>query len=108
MFLLCLLAMIMLHKALLKVMQIFFDNFQSDFRGPEVTSNLQTCDVEHNSEILQFNIAALYQLQPSWMSTYVHTHTSVFDVHSKNATGLGAYCVFSLSQVMSASLFPAR
>ncbi|KAF3855011.1 hypothetical protein F7725_023066 [Dissostichus mawsoni] len=31
----CETAMIMLHRALLKVLQIFFDNFHSDFRGQE-------------------------------------------------------------------------
>ncbi|XP_042268176.1 phosphatidylinositol 4-phosphate 3-kinase C2 domain-containing subunit gamma [Thunnus maccoyii] len=66
----CETAMIMLNKALLKLLQIYFDNFHSDFRGQEVISNLQTCNVEINQEILQFNIAALYKLQSTWMTTY--------------------------------------
>ncbi|XP_054475928.1 phosphatidylinositol 3-kinase C2 domain-containing subunit gamma [Anoplopoma fimbria] len=66
----CETAMIMLHRALLKVLQIFFDNFQSDFRGQELTSNLQIFDIEANTEILQFNISALYQLQPTWTANY--------------------------------------
>lgn len=78
----CILAMIMLHNALLKVLQIFFDNFQSDFRGQEVTRNLQTHDVEENTEILQFNIAALYQLELNWLVKYVcvyrHKNTRTF------------------------------
>lgn len=65
------LAMVMLHRALLKVLQIFFDNFQSDFRGQEVPRNLQTHDVEDNTEICQFNISALYQLELIWLNTYV-------------------------------------
>ncbi len=73
MFILCILAIIMLHGALLKVLQIFFDNFQSDFRGQEVTGNPQFPDVEENTEILQFNVAALYQLQPTWITKYVRT-----------------------------------
>ncbi|XP_053175842.1 phosphatidylinositol 3-kinase C2 domain-containing subunit gamma [Scomber japonicus] len=63
-------AMIMLNKALLKVLQIYFDNFQSDFRGQEVISNPQISDVVFNNEILQFNIATLYKLQSTWMTTY--------------------------------------
>ncbi|KAI3371183.1 hypothetical protein L3Q82_023811 [Scortum barcoo] len=66
----CETAMLMLHRALLKVLQIFFDNFQSDFRGQSITGNTQIQDVEINSEILQFNIAALYQLQLTWLTNY--------------------------------------
>lgn len=71
----------MLHKALLKVLRIFFDNFQSNFRGQEATSKPQTNDVEENTEIFRFHIAALYQLQVTWLNKYVciysytHTHT---------------------------------
>lgn len=71
MFVLCIVAMLMLHGAVLKMLQIFFDNFQSDFRGEEVPRNLQVHDVEENVEIFQFNIAALYQLQLTWMTKYV-------------------------------------
>lgn len=80
MFRLCILAMLMLHKALLKVLRIFFDNFQSNFRGQEATSEPQTRDVEENAEIFQFQIAALYQLQVAWLNkcvcmySYRHTH----------------------------------
>lgn len=59
--------MILLHKELQKLLQVFFDNFHSDFRGQEFTGKLQTLDVESNAEILQFNIAALYKLQPAWI-----------------------------------------
>ncbi|KAK2842453.1 hypothetical protein Q5P01_012653 [Channa striata] len=63
-------ALIMLNGVLLKVLQIYSDNFQSDFRGQEVTGNLQTRLIDDNPEILQFNISALYKLQFTWMSTY--------------------------------------
>ncbi|XP_019933710.2 phosphatidylinositol 3-kinase C2 domain-containing subunit gamma isoform X1 [Paralichthys olivaceus] len=69
-------AVLMLRGALLKVLQFFFDNFQSDFRGQEVASNLQTRDVEDNGDIFQFNIAALYKLQLSWLNTYEHFSVS--------------------------------
>ncbi|XP_018521847.1 phosphatidylinositol 3-kinase C2 domain-containing subunit gamma isoform X3 [Lates calcarifer] len=69
-------AMVMLHRALLKVLQIFFDNFQSDFRGQEVPRNLQTHDVEDNTEICQFNISALYQLELIWLNTYEYFSVS--------------------------------
>ncbi|XP_034390007.1 phosphatidylinositol 4-phosphate 3-kinase C2 domain-containing subunit gamma isoform X2 [Cyclopterus lumpus] len=66
----CETAMSVLHGALLKVLHIFFDNFQSDFRVQEVASNLQTVDVEGHTEILQFDISALYQLEPNWLINY--------------------------------------
>ncbi|XP_035013869.2 phosphatidylinositol 3-kinase C2 domain-containing subunit gamma [Hippoglossus stenolepis] len=69
-------AVLQLWGALLKVLQIFFDSFQSDFRGQEVTSNLQTRDVENYGDICQFNIAALYKLQLSWLNTYEHFSVS--------------------------------
>lgn len=62
--------MTLLHKELQKVLQVFFDNFHSDFRGQKFTSKLQIVDVENNTEILQFNIAALYKLQPAWIIKY--------------------------------------
>lgn len=65
----------MLHGALLKVLHIFFDNFLSDFRGQEVTSDLQTVDVEGHTEILRFDISALYQLQRNWLTKYVCIYT---------------------------------
>ncbi|KAJ0069215.1 hypothetical protein NL108_003124, partial [Boleophthalmus pectinirostris] len=54
--------------ALQRVLQVFFDNFQSDFRGLGVEYNLQSCDIEQTNDILKFNVAALYKLQPAWMS----------------------------------------
>ncbi|KAM8891306.1 phosphatidylinositol 3-kinase C2 domain-containing subunit gamma [Spinachia spinachia] len=63
-------AMMMLHQALLRLLQIFFNNFQSDIRCQEETTNMQMLDIEDNSEILQFNICALYQLQPTWLINY--------------------------------------
>lgn len=114
MFFLCILALMMLHRAILKVLQMFFDNFQSDFRGQEVTSNLQTNDVEKNTEILQFNISALYQLPPSWMTKYVciykhtlilkhvSTDTNVNHIPQKNT---GFYCFFFLYLIFSFECF---
>lgn len=67
--LLCTVAVVMLHGALHKVLQIFFDNFQSDFRGQKQTGCPQIYDVDKNQEIFQFNVAALYKLQPIWLTT---------------------------------------
>lgn len=64
-------AMVLLHSALLKVLQAFFDNFQSDYRVQEAPEKPQTRDVEENADVFQLNISALYQLQSSWTSRYV-------------------------------------
>ncbi|KAM9807885.1 phosphatidylinositol 3-kinase C2 domain-containing subunit gamma [Neosynchiropus ocellatus] len=66
----CQSAMLVLHMALQRVLQIFFDNIQSDFRCQTEVNNLPICDMEQNLAILQFNIASFYQLQPSWMTSY--------------------------------------
>lgn len=76
----------MLHGALLKLLQIFFGNFHSDFQCQEAC-NQQTHDVETNTEICQFNIAAFYSLQPNWLTRYsvqyiykfhsIHTHVYI-------------------------------
>lgn len=71
MFIICAPAMLMLHEALQKLLQVFFENFQSDFSAPKVTSSLQICDVDHNRDILQLKVAALYKLHPIWVDTYV-------------------------------------
>lgn len=63
--------MLMLHQALQKLLQIFFDNFQSDFRSQQETSNSQIYDVEQNRDILQFKVASLYKLPPIWVNMYV-------------------------------------
>lgn len=74
----------MLHTALLSVLHIFFDNFHSEFRVQERLGKLEMRDVDKNAEIFQFDIPAVYQLQPTWISRYklhmfthvqTHTHT---------------------------------
>lgn len=71
MFTLGLLAMMMLHGALLNVLQIFFDNFQKEFRVQEIISKPGARDVDENTGIFEFDISALYQLQPTWISRWV-------------------------------------
>ncbi|KAM6936977.1 phosphatidylinositol 3-kinase C2 domain-containing subunit gamma [Xenentodon cancila] len=66
----CEAAMTMLHGALMKVLQIYFDNFQSDFKVQRTIGIPQTCDADKNFDILKFNIAAFYKLQPTWITTY--------------------------------------
>lgn len=65
----------MLHKAIQKVLLDLFDNFQSDFRALGFEYNHQVRDIEQNNDILQFSIAALYQLHPSWKK-YVSVYKS--------------------------------
>ncbi|XP_038562729.1 phosphatidylinositol 4-phosphate 3-kinase C2 domain-containing subunit gamma isoform X1 [Micropterus salmoides] len=95
----CETALMMLHRAILKVLQMFFDNFQSDFRGQEVTSNLQTNDVEKNTEILQFNISALYQLPPSWMTNF-----ECFSISCELTYGGRKICDTGISENISTAL----
>lgn len=111
MLILCVLAMIMLHGALLKVLQIFFDNFQSDFRGQEVTGNPQTHDAEENTEIFQFNIAALYQLQLPWMTKYVRIYSRTqarthFDACMYTRTQMQMFTTAPMRTLLSLSLSP--
>lgn len=82
--------MIMLHSALLKLLQVLFDNFQSDYRVQELTGGMETCDVEENTEIFQFNISSLYQLQAAWTNKYECTSSSEHktnELHSDENTG---------------------
>uniref|UniRef100_UPI0037E89608 phosphatidylinositol 3-kinase C2 domain-containing subunit gamma n=1 Tax=Semicossyphus pulcher TaxID=241346 RepID=UPI0037E89608 len=95
----CETAMIILHQSLLKVLQIFFDNFQSDFRCQSVTSKPQTLDVEYNNDIFQFNVAALYQLPLSWMATY-----ECFSVSCELTCGGTKVCDTGVSENISTAL----
>ncbi|XP_019116415.2 phosphatidylinositol 4-phosphate 3-kinase C2 domain-containing subunit gamma [Larimichthys crocea] len=95
----CETAMLMLHKALLKVLQMFFDNFHSDFRCQELTSNPQIHDTDHYTEILQFNIAALYQLQLNWMTNY-----ECFSVSCDVTYGATKICDTGISENISTAL----
>lgn len=102
----CETAILMLHKAIQKVLLDLFDNFQSDFRALGFEYNHQVRDIEQNNDILQFSIAALYQLHPSWKNyecfsvscdlTYVNTkicETSISDnISSALAYGNKIHC----------------
>lgn len=91
----------MLHTALLSVLHIFFDNFHSEFRVQERADKLEMRDVDENAGILQFDIATVYQLQPTWITRYklhmlTHTHRP-----GMNLT------LLAVSSAMTASPFPA-
>lgn len=101
--------MVVLHSALLKVLQAFFDNFQSDFRVEEATENRQIRDVEENADVFQFNISALYQLQSGWTSRYVHgqLRTDTFWTGFMHQNVLLLFLCVSLYEALRASPFPA-
>lgn len=103
-FVLCPAALSMLHTALLSVLRIFFDNFHSEFRVQERAGNLETRDVDENAEIFQFDIPAVYQLQPTWISRYEHVNA-----HSNTHThslSLGWTKISTISLATTASPFP--
>lgn len=60
----------MLHHALLKLLHIFFTNFDLDFRGQEDHPNPPAADVKHSSCMLQVNLTCLYRLLPGWINRY--------------------------------------
>nr|XP_029138079.1 phosphatidylinositol 4-phosphate 3-kinase C2 domain-containing subunit gamma [Labrus bergylta] len=95
----CETVMIMLHQSLQKVLQIFFDNFQSDFRCLRVTGNPQSSDVEYNNEIFQFNVATLYQLQLVWINNY-----ECFSVSCELTYGETNVCDIGISENISTAL----
>ncbi|XP_061630841.1 phosphatidylinositol 3-kinase C2 domain-containing subunit gamma isoform X2 [Phyllopteryx taeniolatus] len=92
-------AMQVLHESLLKVMQSFFENFLSNFRTQDVSSKPPTRDVEQNSELLQFNVAALYKLLPSWVTTY-----DCFSISCELTYGETQLCSAVVSENISTAL----
>ncbi|XP_041651242.1 phosphatidylinositol 4-phosphate 3-kinase C2 domain-containing subunit gamma isoform X2 [Cheilinus undulatus] len=95
----CEIAMVMLHQSLLKVLQIFFDNFHTDFRCLRGNCNPKTLDVEYNTEIFQFSIAALYQLQFAWMTNF-----ECFSVSCELTYGGTKICDTGISENISTAL----
>ncbi|XP_019712782.1 phosphatidylinositol 4-phosphate 3-kinase C2 domain-containing subunit gamma isoform X1 [Hippocampus comes] len=92
-------AMRVLHESLLKVMQSFFANFLSNFRTLDIASKPQTRDVEDNGELLRFNVAALYKLQPSWLATF-----DCFSISCELTYGETQICSAVVSENISTTL----
>ncbi|XP_067245627.1 phosphatidylinositol 3-kinase C2 domain-containing subunit gamma isoform X1 [Chanodichthys erythropterus] len=68
----CETAVVKIHQALLKLLHVFFTNFDLDFRGPEDVPDPSAADVERNSCMLQLNLTSLYRLLPGWINGYDH------------------------------------
>ncbi|XP_057693304.1 phosphatidylinositol 3-kinase C2 domain-containing subunit gamma isoform X2 [Corythoichthys intestinalis] len=92
-------ALQVLHKSLLNVMQSFFENFLSNFRTEDVASQPEIRDVENNSELLQFNVAALYKLQPYWVTTF-----DCFSISCELTYGETQICSTVVSENISTAL----
>ncbi|XP_061772660.1 phosphatidylinositol 3-kinase C2 domain-containing subunit gamma-like isoform X1 [Nerophis ophidion] len=92
-------AMKALRSALIAVMQSFLENILSNFRPEEVPKTPPTRDVENNSALLQFNVTALYKLQPSWMTIY-----DCFSMSCELTYGEKQICSGVLSENISTAL----
>ncbi|XP_048875603.1 phosphatidylinositol 3-kinase C2 domain-containing subunit gamma isoform X2 [Brienomyrus brachyistius] len=60
-----------LNQALSQLLHIFFSNFDSDYQSEQPFRDPQPlcADVADNGEILQLDLAALYKLEPSWITS---------------------------------------
>ncbi|CAN9499091.1 unnamed protein product [Ophioblennius macclurei] len=95
----CQAALTMLHGALLKVLQIYFDNFQADFRSQNVIGRPRIVDVDNNQDILRFNVAAIYKLKASWRTDYDY-----FSISCQLTYGGTQICVPSVAENISTAL----
>ncbi|XP_026864630.2 phosphatidylinositol 4-phosphate 3-kinase C2 domain-containing subunit gamma [Electrophorus electricus] len=66
----CETAVVILQQTLEKLLNNFFENFNSDVRVRDMSPCLTATDVDLNSNILQLNLATLYKLQPSWLNSF--------------------------------------
>ncbi|XP_077088624.1 phosphatidylinositol 3-kinase C2 domain-containing subunit gamma isoform X2 [Siphateles boraxobius] len=76
----CETAVVELHQALLKLLHIFFTNFDLDFRGPDVP-DLPTSDVRLNTRMLQLDLTGFYRLLSDWVHGYDHFTVSCALTH---------------------------
>ncbi|KAK0134206.1 Phosphatidylinositol 4-phosphate 3-kinase C2 domain-containing subunit gamma [Merluccius polli] len=77
----CVPVIVMMQQALVQLLQVVFDSFQSDFRGPAVGRDSLPRRIEENTEILQFTMAALYKLQPAWLNSFDYFSISCVLTH---------------------------
>ncbi|XP_012694530.2 phosphatidylinositol 4-phosphate 3-kinase C2 domain-containing subunit gamma isoform X2 [Clupea harengus] len=61
--------LVILHQALEKLLYIFYDNFHSNFRVQGANHILPEADVSLNTDTLKFKLAALYELEPNWLTS---------------------------------------
>ncbi|KAM6960653.1 phosphatidylinositol 3-kinase C2 domain-containing subunit gamma [Aplochiton taeniatus] len=92
-------ALDMLHQALAKVIQVFFENFHSDFRGQAVLHGPPAHSVDLNTDILQLNIAALYTLQATWLHSF-----DFFSISCELTYGGKRICELGISDNISTAL----
>ncbi|XP_067275932.1 phosphatidylinositol 3-kinase C2 domain-containing subunit gamma [Pseudorasbora parva] len=77
----CEAAVLALHRALLKLLHIFFTNFDLDFSGPENGPDPPVADVLQNRSVLKIHLRSVYRLQPGWTSGYDHFSVSCALTH---------------------------
>ncbi|CAL8359519.1 unnamed protein product [Lota lota] len=95
----CEIVMDHLQQALIQLLQLVFESFQSDFRGPVVGRDAVPRHMEENTEILQFTMAALYKLQPNWLDSFDYFSISCVLTH-----GGKKLCEAAVSENISTAL----
>ncbi|KAJ8269111.1 hypothetical protein COCON_G00117180 [Conger conger] len=66
----CQTAVVILHQALVKLLHMFFDNFNSDMQIQDICQSAPSYDMNQNDDILQVDLVALNKLQISWLNRF--------------------------------------
>ncbi|KPP64336.1 phosphatidylinositol 4-phosphate 3-kinase C2 domain-containing subunit gamma-like [Scleropages formosus] len=88
-----------LHQALRKLLHTFFSNFESDFGSEEVLPTRPKANVSHHEDVLQLDLAALYRVKSTWLSSF-----DFFSISCKLTYGSQELCETALSENIATAL----